>query len=70
MSCPRVIRTPGDGRKLPLGTGLLNIAGEKIEDSGILGHPIEFFQAGDCHLPFIYDKIWDVTMKGGSLCAV
>ena len=33
-----VLRTPGDGRKLPPGTGLLNIAGEKIEDSGILGH--------------------------------
>ena len=33
-------RTPGDGRKFPLGTGLLNIAGEKIEDSGILGHSL------------------------------
>ena len=29
--------TPGDGRKLSPGAGLLNIAGEKIEDSGILG---------------------------------
>jgi hypothetical protein len=61
---------PGEGGKRLQGTGLLNIAGEKIEHSGTLGHPIEFFQAGDCHLPFIYDKIWDVTMKGGSLCAV
>ena len=34
-----VLCTPGDGRKLPPGTGLLNIAGEKIEDSGILGLP-------------------------------
>ena len=33
-----VPRTPGDGRKLSLGTGLLNIAGEKIEGSGTLGH--------------------------------
>ncbi len=33
-----VLCTPGDGRKFPPGTGLLNIAGEKIEDSGILGY--------------------------------
>ena len=30
---------PGDGGKPLQGTGLLNIAGEKIEDSGILGLP-------------------------------
>ena len=35
-----VLCTPGDGRKFPLGTGLLNIAGEKIEGSGILGHSL------------------------------
>jgi len=35
--------TPGDGRKLPQGTGLLNIAGEKIGGSGTLGH--SFFYA-------------------------
>ena len=29
---------PGDGSKYTQGTGLLNIAGEKIACSGILGH--------------------------------
>ncbi len=33
-----VLSTPGDGRKFSPGTGLLNIAGEKIEGSGISGH--------------------------------
>lgn len=31
--------TLGDGRRRKRDTGLLNIAGEKIEDSGILGFP-------------------------------
>ena len=31
--------TLGDGRRRMRGTGLLHIAGEKIEDSGILGSP-------------------------------
>ena len=35
--------TPGDGRKFSPGTGLLNIAGEKIEGSGISGH-LSFWQ--------------------------
>ena len=30
MSCPRAFGMPGDGRRFSPGTGLLNIAGEKI----------------------------------------
>ena len=54
---------PGEGGKRLQGTGLLNIAGEKIEYSGTLGHPIVFFQAGDCHLPFVYDRMFDIKGK-------
>ena len=36
MSCPRAMHARGR-QKAPLGTGLLNIAGEKIEGSGISG---------------------------------
>ena len=38
MSGPRG-NTLGDGRRRTRDTGLLNIAGEKIEDSGTLGFP-------------------------------
>ena len=41
-----MLRTPGDGRSFSLGTGLLNIAGEKIEGSGILGHSLVFGNMG------------------------
>ena len=36
---PPCVGMSGDGGKLLQGTGLLNIAGEKIGRSGTLGHP-------------------------------
>ena len=35
---PPRLRVPGEGRCVQQGTGLLNIAGEKIGGSRILGH--------------------------------
>ena len=50
---PPCVCMPGDGGKLLQGTGLLNIAGEKIGHSGTLGHPRWQRQTGSCN-PFFF----------------
>ena len=52
MAGPRT--SDGEGRRRPQGTDLLNIAGEKMADSGTLGYPNANTAEGHLALRFLH----------------